>query len=1722
MAKFFLTLLACSMLITSSAQELDFTNYYLNYRSNMETYFSPEPEGDIGESELSQAANSEEYLFDRMHSNHGLDALQYFKVLKQESVAIQANHSMNTNFNWSFLGPTNLLQGMHFQGRMECFATSQLNPGVVCYAGSPTSGIWKTTDSGAHWTNITDGQIPMAVGCQEIVMDPLDEKTLYAAIGLSTSLENIHDIEYYGLGIYVTHDSGLTWSPTGVNFDGYSWHDNVWKIVINPTSPLKQYAITNFQVLRTNNGWQTFEVIFGNAQSINEYDLPVSSLSMTGNNAHLTQSCYYKKKTLTDLDVNPLDWNEVIICSVGQESSVPCGVPLCNQFKYHPAEVWKTSNAQALNNAALVWSYQNQITQIAPSNSLVHSIVNVDYSELTNHFCYAFITEFTTNGNANSAKLFKFSQNTWNLIDGNVTNSNSNKWRMEFETSKLNPNELYYASLKPYRYNITNGQETIINGTGGYSIHPDIRDLSVVKSAGNSEILFACDDGGISKIDVNSQGVFSSNFNGQGLNVTQIYGMDVYSENQDFFTGGTQDNSEIYSKNGLFKSELGNDRYDGILHYHSPVDKYFTKYQGIGNNWTSSLSVFNVDLSLTSIFSLIPPSSNMNAFVARLNAPFDRNWQNPELAFVGGTESIGKINFNSPQLFNTLQVTTNPITRIRALKVSKSNPQVMAVAYESACWNGIFSKKLFITKDGGLTWIDLTAPFNSNSVINGYMLYYGINSLEIDPQNPGHIYIGFNGSENSTQEHLRVVEIQLDLSLPIFGILNSMQVINRSQGFPRLPVNDMQFAPTTGKDLIAATDIGVFYCDMNASSPQWANVTNNLPICVVSDIEFDPFHNEIFLSTFGRGYWKSPMSCEAFGEQHITGSSNLVNIPSVATQTIIVDPGATLTVTSTLSFVENAKLIVRPGGKLVVNGGTLTNACENSFWQGVEVQGQSTEIQSSIVQGTVELFNNAVISNARCGIRVCGMISMDPWVYNFSSSGGIVKATSSLFLNNRKDIEFMSYTSHPSLSQFINCRFWVDEYLPTEASLSSRVSLYEISGVEFIDCHFEILPTSNYEALSAGCGILSMLSSPIIKSSWSNETIEPNPDDITASTLYTSVSELADPSTFKNFKYGIRMLGDGSLFNAQVKNSVFIENKFGISIENQSSTLIYRNKFIYPHDSHYQRVGLYLDRCNQYKVERNYFQGNEDALVGSYGIYGKRSAPVANEIYLNDFNMLDVGIAAEGDQADNVGINGGLQILCDAFYKSKFNIAVLAPALGNMSEIAKSQGVPVGISLNDPNNGADNFFGQDPTYSLASDFYNCPSCTPIKYFRHPSPPNTLKPLYISNNISTIQSTVGFVDRWTNCPIDHDLNLNSLGLVQTVNINQLIIDVEKVQYLQLMDGGYPEELLSFVSNLNISSSEIRNALIPISPYLSVVILDTLIDRSSTLNPWHLTEILIACSPLDPIIMRRLDILPSYMFDLVSAYQTGENTKLLQEFRMKSATTNKLRGLAKLIEVTVDADSLLRDFTPVKNLLSDNSDFVESRMLYDIYLAEHNYVAAQTQYTNFLTNYYDINENQLNLLILEINSNGGFSRADSTYKSEIQNYVALGGNIGDYAKSLLELLGDSAQEPVLQYPNLLRSTRETESSEPKKIQLLHVFPNPVKDEFSVGFILPSENNQSYLNVYNETGSLVIRIDISKSNGVQYVNATSWSSGLYVVELIVNGRIAESQKIIVKHEG
>ena len=46
---------------------------------------------------------------------------------------------------------------------------------------------------------------------------------------------------------------------------------------------------------------------------------------------------------------------------------------------------------------------------------------------------------------------------------------------------------------------------------------------------------------------------------------------------------------------------------------------------------------------------------------------------------------------------------------------------------------------------------------------------------------------------------------------------------------------------------------------------------------------------------------------------------------------IVVLPNTQLTIDSTLHFANSASITIHPGGKLIIDGGTLTNACEGEM-----------------------------------------------------------------------------------------------------------------------------------------------------------------------------------------------------------------------------------------------------------------------------------------------------------------------------------------------------------------------------------------------------------------------------------------------------------------------------------------------------------------------------------------------------------------------------------------------------------------------------------------------------------------------------------------------------------------------------------------------------------------------------------------------------------------------
>lgn len=113
--------------------------------------------------------------------------------------------------------------------------------------------------------------------------------------------------------------------------------------------------------------------------------------------------------------------------------------------------------------------------------------------------------------------------------------------------------------------------------------------------------------------------------------------------------------------------------------------------------------------------------------------------------------------------------------------------------------------------------------------------------------------------------------------------------------------------------------------------------------------------------------------------------------------TLIVEPGGTVLLSDSAVFSDSARIIVRPGGKLVVDRGTLTSACDGEMWQGIFVEGDRTKRQTAANQGTVELRNGTVIENAILGLDV--------------KSGGIVTAEDATFRNCSTCVSFAPYAA---------------------------------------------------------------------------------------------------------------------------------------------------------------------------------------------------------------------------------------------------------------------------------------------------------------------------------------------------------------------------------------------------------------------------------------------------------------------------------------------------------------------------------------------------------------------------------------------------------------------------------------------------------------------------------------------------------------------------------------
>ena len=131
---------------------------------------------------------------------------------------------------------------------------------------------------------------------------------------------------------------------------------------------------------------------------------------------------------------------------------------------------------------------------------------------------------------------------------------------------------------------------------------------------------------------------------------------------------------------------------------------------------------------------------------------------------------------------------------------------------------------------------------------------------------------------------------------------------------------------------------------------------------------------------------------------------------------IIINSGATLEINGgSIRMGDNGKIIVKRGGKLILDNGTITTSYCSSEWKGIWVEGNANLPQPNIngIQGADEAGilhakNNSIVENARFAVT---LKADSPWPEDIPFYGGLVVAESSTFRNNGKAIGFYRYGS---------------------------------------------------------------------------------------------------------------------------------------------------------------------------------------------------------------------------------------------------------------------------------------------------------------------------------------------------------------------------------------------------------------------------------------------------------------------------------------------------------------------------------------------------------------------------------------------------------------------------------------------------------------------------------------------------------------------------------------
>jgi hypothetical protein len=839
---------------------------------------------------------------------------------------------------------------------------------------------------------------------------------------------------------------------------------------------------------------------------------------------------------------------------------------------------------------------------------------------------------------------------------------------------------------------------------------------------------------------------------------------------------------------------------------------------------------------------------------------------------------------------------------------------------------------------------------------------------------------------------------------------------------------------------------------------------------------------------------------------------------------ILVKSGNTLTIACKVYMPEEGSIIVEPGAKLIIDGGEVTvpGAPAATFWQGINVLGNASLAQNPTTHGVLHIINGGTISHARTAVSNVGWAGND---FAWGTQGGIIEGVNANFINNKRDLQFISYHNPwygskewDYQASFINCTFERNsDYNMEEPSAS--VSMWDVNGIKFLGCTFDNQPT-NYH--NSGHGIYALSSQ--FKSD------------------QRTLANSTDPTTFSGYNYAIKAynVNRADRFTT-IANSTFSNNKHAVYLNNHGNARVVKNTVTVPDLTTpvgAPLYGFYFDESTGYTFAQNTVTGVGSNSAKAGAVF-RNGGGNYNEAYKNTFNNLTAGTEAIGNNK-GAAFQPGLQFKCNNYGNIDNNTSDLT--VWTESGNPNPQGIQANQGSYDPimPNAADlanNLFSRNQ-----QDVYNEQGAYVFNYYYGLS-----ETRYAPVNAFNIIENLTFLNApyATVCPnvitsgsgLPGDLN----SLRASLSSDDGNMSGKRSLYGQLLNGGNTPELEAQI--LFAGQHEFQNLyieLMSISPYVDEGQLIDLINNTA-FPELALRNVLVANphSGRNPEVMNALlERQPAVSQQTITDVETGSQTitaKDVLEAEMAGISRSIAHNLSG-IQYHYVTDTAYWDTDSLTNLYSSRSEPNMVLQLAELYAQKGQFAQAQNVLTNADQTWWgeaDVlavmdAEQYYNHIASAAQNGEGLHNLSTGVRENLINLQSTTPSSWVWHKINAVLMPYGQNDESYVEPVYFGGSNKTENNQNRPAQAANSFklyPNPAKDYVEIHWDWFEQGiaGTLALSIYSLDGKLLYQeIEDDYAKNVWLVKTNTLLTGMYLLEIKgADGEVIFTEKLSIVRE-